>query len=951
MRKKAQKVKFFLLFCSLVGFATSVPAQDKTGGKESKQDSTLISIPYGEKLQSEFSGAANVISGKTLENVPVQHLSNALSGRLSGLTTVQYSGEPGNDAAEIYIRGVRSNGNGALVLIDGQERGFYGMIQTQEIKSVTLLKDASAIALYGMRGANGVLLIETKSGRIGKPRISLNIQEIYQQNLRVLKPVHAAEYAQAYNEANINDGLSPFYTEQAINKFADHSDPERYPDTDWIGNLLKKGTFMQRYNATIEGGSERTRYFVSLGYTGQAGMFHTENEEDYSTNTEFSRINFRSNVDFDITSSTLLSVKLDGWMQSENSPYYDGVQAYIFQNLLRTPSTAYPMYYKDTHNYVDQSGNPIKSQPGDRIVAGNETYTTNPWAILNRGGYTAIDKRYGAFSVALKQDLNFLLQGLSLYGQVSMDVYNLQKQNRTRSFNYYKMQDNGVLQKYGNSEERIQNTAMKYGDQRNTTLNFKLSYDHLFGKHNVSGMLFYDQYEFNQSIVLPYRYQTVGGWFAYKYDNRYQIDATFGYQGSYKFNKDHRWGLSPTVSLAWYASNEKFFESLKPVISNLKIRGSIGRVNNDRAVSAYMYMSRLNTVNESIVAGNDMTQYTSLLETQQANPSATYEESVQMNIGADLGMFSNRLNATIDIWKDRRTGVYTVPSTFSTLLGYTTQYMPGKNIGKMETKGLEASLSWDDYIGRDFTYYVSGNISYSKNKVIDMDEALQPYDYMYSKGHPYGTNLLYVADGIFQSQAEIAAAPEHTMNSVSPGDIRYKDINGDGKIDEKDRVRCGYTDVPQIFYGINLGGSYKGFSLSVLFQGAAKVDKTISSYTAFAFYNNGNMYEHQRERWTPENPVNSPKLTTKAASSSNNSLASTYWRRDASYLRLKNLEVAYNLPNKLIRSIGLEELRIFLNGQNLLTFDKLDDIDPEAFGSGISYPLQRSFSAGINIKF
>lgn len=950
MRKKVFKIKIFLLFCSLAGFSTNISAQHRTEEKESEPDSTVISIPYGNKTKQEFSGAANVISGKILESVPVQHLSNALSGRMPGLTTIQYNGEPGNDAASIYIRGVRSNGNSALVLIDGQERNYYGMIQPQEIERITLLKDASAIALYGMRGANGVLLIETKSGYTGKPKISLNIQGIYQQNTRVPKGVNAGEYAQAYNEANINDGINPFYTETQINKFNDHSDPERYPDVDWIGNLLKKGTFMQRYNATVEGGSERAHYFVSVGYTGQAGMFHTENEQNYSTNSEYSRINFRSNVDFKITSSTEVIVKLDGWMQNENSPYYDGAQQYIFQNLLRTPSTAFPMYYKDTHNYIDQSGNPIKSQPGDRIVAGNSTYT-NPWAILNRGGYTAIDKRYGAYSVSLKQDLDFWVKGLSLYGQVSMDVYNLQKQNRTRSFNYYQLLDNGILQKTGNSEEMIGNTAIKYGDARNTTFNFKVNYRRIFGKHDVSGMVFYDQYDYDQSIVLPYRYQTIGGWFAYKYDNRYQIDATFGYQGSYKFSKDKRWGLSPTVSLAWYVSNERFFESLKPVISNLKIRGSIGRVNNDRAVSAYMYMSRLQNVNEGIYSGNDMVQYGSLLETQQANPSATFEESTQMNIGADLGMFSNRLNATIDIWKDRRTGVYTIPSTFSTLLGYTNTYMPGKNIGKMETKGIEASISWEDRIS-DFTYYINGNISYNRNEVIDMDEALQPYDYMYSKGHPYGTNLLYIADGIFQSQEEIAAAPVQTMNSVSPGDIRYKDINGDGQIDEKDRVRYGYTDVPQLFYGINFGGNYKGFSLSVLFQGAGRVAKTISSYTAFAFYNKGNMYEHQRDRWTPEQPnATAPKLTTKASGSTNNSLPSTYWRRDASYLRLKNVELAYSLPTKTIRSLGLEELRIFVSGQNLLTFDKLDFIDPEASGNGVIFPIQRSFSAGINLKF
>ena len=786
---------------------------------------------------------------------------------------------------------------------------------------------------------------------MGKPRVSFNVQGVYQQNMRVPKAVGAAEYASAYNEARVNDGMDPFYSDWQIGKFADQSDPERYPDVDWIGTLLKKGTFMQRYNATVEGGSGRTRYFVSLGYTGQTGMFNTEKEQNYSTNSEYSRINFRSNVDFDITKTTLLSVRLDGWMQDENSPYHDQAQQYIFQNLLKTPSTAFPMYYKDTHNYVDQNGNPIKQQPGDRIVSGNELYI-NPWAILNRGGYTAVDKRYGAFSVSLKQDLDFFVKGLSLYGQISMDVYNLQKQKRIIDFNYYKLLENGVMQKVGSSDEMLSNDAMKYGDARNTTLNFKVSYNRLFGKHGVSAMLFYDQYEYAQSIVLPWRYQTLGGWFGYNYDNRYQLDATFGYQGSYKFNKDNRWGLSPTVSAAWNVSNEAFFEAIKPVISNLKIRGSVGRVNNDRAVASYMYMSRLQSVGENLAFGNDMVYYNSLLETQQANPSATFEKSVQVNVGADLGLLSNRLTASIDLWKDQRTGVYTIPSTFSSMLGYTTQYMPGKNIGKINSKGLEATLGWSDHIGRDFTYYVNGNLSYSKSEVIDMDEALQAYDYMYAKGNPYGTPLVYIAEGIFRSNEEIAAAPLHTMDKVAPGDIRYKDVNGDGKIDEKDRVRCGYTNVPQLFYGINLGGAYKGLSLSVLLQGAENVSKTISSYAAFAFYNNGNMYEHQRERWTLENPdVTAPKLTTKSAGTINNTLSSTYWQRDASYLRIKNVELAYTLPKKAIHSLRLEELRVFLCGQNLFTIDKLDFMDPEAAGNGVIYPLQRSFSAGVNIKF
>lgn len=954
MRKKILRVKLFLLFCSLVGTVNAANPVMKTAKKETVpvvgNDSVSISVPYGSRLKNEFSGAAEIVFGRDIEDVPVQHLSNALTGRMPGLFTIQTTGEPGGDEASMYIRGRRTNGEGVLVLVDGQQRSF-GMIQPQEIESVTLLKDAPAIALYGMRAANGVLLIKTRNGREGKPRVSLNAQAVYQESLRPMKAMNAGVYTRSYNEALINDGQSPFYTEQQIGRYENGSDPEFYPDIDWMDRLLKKGSWLQRYNVTVEGGSGRVRYFVSLGATLQSGMFKTDDEHDYNTNTDFNRYNFRSNVSFDVTRTTLLTAKIDGWMEDRNYPFGEDAQRTIFKALLRTPPTAFPMYYHDTHEYIDQSGNPLKPQTGDKIIAGNDIYK-NPWAMLNRAGYVVKNTRYGAFSIALDQQFDFITPGLSAHAQIAMDVWNTQNLLRKIDYNYYKRLSGNVLQKWGSSEEMLGNSLQIYGPQRHTTFDLNVSYNRTFGKHGVSGMVVYDQYELSQDIVLPFRYQGIGGWFTYNFDRRYQADVTFNYQGTYKLGKNNRWGISPSVALAWNVSDETFFRPLAPFVSSLKIRGSIGRVNSDRAVTAYDYMSRLQQINGLAYFGNNMGAFNGLLETMQGNPMATYEKSRQMNLGVDARFLSDHLALSADFWNDRRSDVYTVPATFSGLLGFTSIYLPKLNVGEIESKGLELSGVWNDRAGKDFSYYIGGNFSYSKSRVGNMDEVPQAYDYLYQKGFALGTPLLYQADGIFRSWEEIAAAPEHTLAAVAPGDIRYKDINGDGKIDENDRMRNNYSEVPRIFYGIDLGFTYKGVSVAVLFQGAAQVMKSISYHAAYPFYDNGKIFDHQTERWTPENNRSeAPKYTTQSSGTVNNNLPSTYWMRDASYLRLKNAEIAYTLPKKAVKKLLLEELRFFVTGQNLLTFDKLDFIDPEAQNDGEAFPVQRAFSAGINIKF
>lgn len=921
----------------------------------------MIQTALFEKELDAFNGSAVYLSGDEIKNIPAAQLGNRLTGRMAGLITVQSDGTPGQDAPSMYIRGRKTNAEGILILIDGQE-GQFGTLQPEEIENVTILKDASAQALYGMRASNGVMLIETKKGRLGRPRFDVMAQAGYQRQTSRLNPVDAATYAEMYNEGRQNDGLPLAYSDADIQSYRKGDDPYGHPNEKWLDEILKKGTWVQRYGLNIDGGSKVAKYFISAGVTLQSGMFNTEDEYSYSTNTDFQRYNFRSNVDFSITKSTFLDVALSGRMDNNNYPYTpDRTTAGatqggtdVFDFLLNTPANAFPKYYEDNGHYVDQNGNRITGQNG-KIIAGNRKHT-NPWAVVNRSGYYKMNSRYASVMLNGRQNLDMLTKGLQVNVRYSMDILSQQRIIRGKNYASYQLQADGTLFKDG-LDANMSNIAAPDWNERKTTLEAVVGYDRAFGSHHVTGSFFYSQYEDAYDYTLPIRYQGIGGWFGYNYDNRYVVDFTFGYQGSYKFEKKHQFAFTPSLAIGWVISNEAFLKDKSDIVSFLKIRGSLGKLANDGASTSYAYLTNLQPSNNVMFQGvGSMSGQIGFFEELVANPNMTWETVKQYNVGLDARFFRNRLSLSGDFFEDYRTDMPITPQfSFSYLMGIGSGLtsIPTMNLGKVHSRGVEVSANWEDKIG-DFTYRIGGNYSSYTNKLTDMDEPDYENSYMGYEGHELDAFFGLKSDGYYQNQAEIDNSSKPTFANPRPGDIRYKDLDKDGVIDQQlDRTRTGYGFTPKVFYGFVLGGSYKGFDLNVLFQGAGKVGRNIGGNLAFPISSDmGAVFDFQQDRWSESNPNAAfPRMT--AGLNPNSNVSTDFWIKDASYLRLKNVEFGYTLPRELTQRIRIDKLRLFFSGYNLATLvDHMGGIiDPEMGGGGNSFPIPQVFNFGLNVEF
>lgn len=897
---------------------------------------------------ADFNGSAYTISGDQIRNMPVTSLTNLLAGIVPGFFSRQSQSGMVDESASYWIRGIRTFSEGVLVLVDGQEREF-GTLSPHEVESITVLKDAAATVLYGMRGANGAILVNTRKGRTGKPTVEFTTQLIQQQPTNLLSPLGTLDYAEHYNRALKNDGLdeTSMYSQYYLSHYRNRSgiDPELYPDINWMGNYFKESSWLQRYNLNVSGGSERTRYFVNAGVLTQSGMFETEDDFTYNTNNDVDRYNVRSNVEFDVTSSTLLAIDLYGWYENQNRPGGDAMGAY--NALTMTAPNSFPAYYFDHGNYADQNGNIITGING-KIISGNGIHT-NPWALLNRNGYATMEKIYGSFRAQLKQDIT---KGLKASVALSMDSYAQAVTDRTKGFAYYQIIDPespDILRKTG-TDGKMANDVNTKNSNRRTSLDMQLSYDRKFGNHNLYALAFYNQYEFADEVSIPIRFQGAGAWLAYNYKKRYGIDLMMSYQGAYKFAPDKRFGLFPTVSGGWTVSNEPFFESIKGLIPYLKIKGSYGQLGSHRGVSEFQFMGRLNTTSGIYNFGNAMGSTNGYVEDIIANPGLTWEKSEQSNIGVEARLFKNQLSLSAEYFRDNRTDMYVGNNRISSLLG--TVAIVEENIGEMYTNGYDLSAMWNSKIGK-VGYTIGGTYSFSRNMVTKLGEVDQPYPWLQSAGYSRGVRRGYMAEGFFNSYEEIAASPVQPFSEVHPGDIRYKDINSDGLIDTYDQVPIGYSDTPNIMYGFTLGISYKGLGINALFQGAACVSRYMNGKVAYPFLSNGNIYSHQLDYWTPENQsATLPILSTINSGGVNNTQASSFWVKDADYLRLNTLELYYDFPEQWFKKTLVKDIRIFTNGYNLFTWTKYDSpLDPEQGADAASMPVARNISLGCSLKF
>lgn len=917
---------------------------------KAQQQADTVNLLYKNIVSRNYNGASYTISGDDLKNLPVTNLTNLLTGIVPGYFSYQTSGGTVDESSSYWLRGVRTSAEGVLVLVDGQERAF-GILSSHEIESITVLKDALASALYGARAANGIILVNTKKGRQGKTIVDLTVQLINQKPVGLLKPLGAIDYINHYNEALKFDGTSGanMYSRYYLNQYLNRNgvNNEHFPDVDWLSDYFKKSSWVQKYNLNVSGGTNRTKYFINAGFLTQNGMFLPDNEFTYNTNNSTSRFNLRSNLEVDVTSTTLLNLDIYGWYDKQNRP--GGNTSDVYNALMTTPPIAFTPYYFDTGDYIDQDQNIIESINGK--LPGGNGLVTNPWAMLNRNGYAIRNRVYGSFRIGLTQELPFIAKGLKASAFLSMDSQTNAITDRTKNYAYYQLLDinnPNSLRRTGN-DQRMSNSVSGQNSQSKTALDVTLSYDKQVNRHDISAILFYNQYEVTNQRSIPNRYQTIGAWLSYGYNNKYSIDLVSSYQGIYKFAPGKRFGLFPAVAVGWNIANEEFFEAANEWVSFFKVRASYGMIGNEQGVSAFYYRGRLNTTSNIYNFGNNMRNINGYVEDIIANPNLTWEKVRQFNVGTHMTLFNNQLGFIFDYFRDNRDDMYMTNNRVTSLLG--TVASIDENIGKMNSNGYEMALSWNSKIGH-FGYNLGATFSFFENMMVQTGETDEPYSWLLNTGYPRGIRRGYKAIGLFDSYEEIAASPAQTFSDVHPGDIKYEDINGDGIIDRNDQVVIGYGNVPRQFYGIKAGLSYRDFGMNVLFQGARGATTELNNRVAYPFYSNGTIYEHQLDYWTPENKSASLPNISRLHSNVNNSQSSSFWVKSSDYLRLKNVEIYYDMPAELLERSFISGVRLFVNGYNIYAWYNKDlPIDPEDGGASASMPLTRNVSFGLSVKF
>ena len=893
----------------------------------------VVVVGYGQQKKASVVGAISAVSATELSQSPVSNVSNALAGRLPGMITVQRTGEPGSDMAEMYIRGISTFGSNTspLILVDGVDRDIR-MMDTSEIESISILKDASATAVYGVRGANGVVLVTTKRGKIGKPTVTISADVGIQEPTSMPDMVDSYNMAILTNEAMVNDGSNPKYTQEQINGFLNNSNPFLYPNINWTDELLKKNALMQQYNVSVSGGTEKVRYFVAGNVLLQGGLFkYGDYNENYSTNVKYTKYNFRSNIDLQLSKIFSAKLNLSGVIGDKHSPTPQNDITFIFDRL----------------KVANPDRTPIRNPDGTwgTLEKGN----FNPLAYVLDSGYADAKESAVQATVGVNANLGDLLKGLSINVDFSFDFNNLYSKKYSKGIDFYTFKNDGSYELFS------QGSNLNFGDELsvyNSQYVFEPSihYDNSFGDHDVTALVLFNAQEYVKKgdalTRLPYRRLGLVGRATYAYKNKYLGEINIGYNGSENFAPGHQFGFFPAFSLGWVASSEDFFRAT--FINYLKIRASYGLVGNDQiGGDRFLYLSLWENGGTSGIFGSTTPNGSgSTQEKRSANLALTWEKAKKYNIGIDTRLFNNGLELTADVFYERRsnilTGIDIIPGTYG---GPSIQ----ANAGVVENRGFELDGTWRGHIGNKFTYFVGGNFSFSRNKILERPESPQAYDYLYTTGQRVGQPFGYIALGLFQSEEEILESPSQFGQTLAPGDIKYMDVNGDGVIDSNDKYPIGFTNVPEIFYSFKLGFTVKRIDFSCLFQGAGNVSYDFKSSNIPFNNESSTPITEWLDRWTPENRDASLPRISYTRPNGNNYETSTFWQKNGSYLRFKNVEIGYTFPEKWLRVIGSTNTRIYFNANNIFTWDKVPAYDPENIST--RYPLMRVFNVGLKITF
>lgn len=943
----------------------------------------VVVVGFGVQKKETVTGAISSVNTKTLTQSSQANISNALVGRLPGLMSVQKSGEPGNDQSIVRIRGIGSFAGSydsdlqnPLVMVDGVEVDNYNNLDPNEIENVAILKDASATAVYGVRGANGVILITTKRGSVQKPKLSVSTNFAINSFTNMREPMDAYNWAYQLNETRKYDGYltgnyDPVYTDEELQKFKDGSDPVFYPNTNWVDMLFKDVSLQTQHNINLRGGTDRVKYFVSLGIFTQGGLYNnTDLVSDYDAQVRYDRYNFRTNFDFKVTNRLNVTLNVSDQMEFNNRPDEDTgvILSYAFSH----PPTSGPGVY---------NGMVIEN------LDGRYNYSRNPVTrlMINAGALKIYSNQLNV-SVRPTYDLGFLTKGLSAHATVSYQQYNRHQTRYYKEVQTYravKMED-GSASFLPQGTPSPYNITESFGQRSRIYFEAGLNYSREFGDHTLGGLLLYNQSkEFDPDLLykIPSAYTGLVGRITYSYKDRYLAEFNAGYNGTENFAKGHRFGFFPAYSLGWVVSEEDFFPENK-VVGFLKIRGSYGEVGNDKIggqrflylPTAYTYYQGANNNNGNAIAANNVywfgtwyggTDYNyvemTASEGKIGNPDLTWERAKKMNIGADIYFWDNKIHFTGDYFMERRDNILANRGTVPQIVGAD---LPAYNLGKMKNYGFDGELTYNDKVG-DFSYWVKGLFTFARNEIIEMDEVDRKYAYMQRTGKPFEQYFGLVAEGFYNTWEEVndpnRPVSQWNNNKLQPGDVKYKDVNGDGIIDSYDMVPIGYTPFPEISYGFSFGGNWKNFDFSVLFTGAAHVSKIASKKFQKGWHQDGSALDYLKDySWTQERFENGEEIRFPHVSSStsqeHNYQNSTLWIRDSKYLRLKNVEVGYTFKANVLRKLHIESARVYVNGTNLLTWcGLLPGEDPEVPSYDANnyepYPLTRTVNMGLNINF
>lgn len=977
--KKSVVLKF-----TYIGFKTS---EIRTNASTNIYDVTLeeqvneleetVIVGYGTQRKISNIGAQSSMKMEDIKT-PSASLTTTLAGRLAGVVAVQRTGEPGKDAADIWIRGISTpNTSSPLVLVDGVERSFND-IDPEDIESLTTLKDASATAVYGVRGANGVILIKTKPGKVGKPTVSADYYESFTRFTKMVDLADGITYMNAANEAMRNDGIATKYTEDQIRNTIAGKDPYLYPNVDWLKEIFNDWGHNRRVNVNVRGGSEKVAYYASVSYFNETGMTVTDkNIDTYDSKMKYSRYNFTTNLNIDVTPTTKVEIGAQGYLGEGNYPAISSAD--LYNAAMSISPVEYPKMF-----FVN----------GEAFVPGTSTNNNfnNPYSQATRRGYDNLTKNQIYSNLRVTQDLDMLTKGLKLTAMYAFDVYNeihVHQDRAESTYNFldtsvpYDMNGQPILQRIYEGSNVLSYTQETSGNKK-TYLEASLNYDRTFNDdHRVSALFLFNQ----QSKLLypkgtledaiPYRMMGIAGRATYSWKDRYFAEFNIGYNGAENFSPKHRFGTFPAFGVGWVVSNEKFWQPLSKAVSFLKIRYTDGKVGNSEVSDRrFMYLDQMKENGDyGYKFGPNGTKWSGY-ETVNMAVDLIWEESRKQDLGIDLKLFNDDLSIVFDLFKERRENIllkreHSIPS----FLGYNTS-APYGNIGIIENKGFDGTIEYNKRINKDWVIALRGNVTFNKDKWIQGELPEQKYEWMNQYGHNINGVKGYVAEGLFTqteiddmarweslSDANKAITPKpfaSQFGTVKAGDIKYKDLNNDGQIDAYDQTYISRGDVPTTVYGFGFTVGWKDLSVGMMFQGVAGAERVLNGSSVNPFNGgggSGNLYSNIGDRWTEENPDQNafyPRLSygSETTSNINNFQKSTWWVRNMNFLRLKTLQVSYNLPKPWVNKVHLKNAAVYVMGTNLFTLSRFKLWDPELnTDNGASYPNTTSYSVGINFTF